>query len=294
MTVQDSYNKLALILSQDISNTLKDLLETKHLYQNMRIPFREQLLKSIAAGMGGFQTEMARAVTDKLRSAPWHPNQPAHETVPLFHPELHVEQLAFQVPHLKLFCTACDRVEPFNYLSAYDAFEPQTVTTGAPPTQKTITVQVFTFTFLCQSCKSIPEVFLVRREGDKLILNGRSPIEHVPVPSDITKSIKPFFSGAVVAHQSGQTLAGLFLLRVLIEQWVRERATAPTLRVDQAIDEYMNNLPNDFNARFPSLRTLYEKLSGDIHSATGSAQLFEDACRQIIQHFEARRLFGLS
>jgi hypothetical protein len=33
--------------------------------------------------------------------------------------------------------------------------------------------------------------------------------------------VKHFYRGAVVAHQSGQTLAGIFLLRTIIEQWAR-------------------------------------------------------------------------
>jgi adenylate kinase len=71
--------------------------------------------------------------------------------------------------------------------------------------------------YQCQSCKGVPEVFLVRREHLKRTNAGRAPIEHVEVPKDIPKHVSRFFRGAIVAHQSGQTLAGIFLLQTLIE-----------------------------------------------------------------------------
>ena len=55
----------------------------------------------------------------------------------------------------------------------------------------------------------------------------------------------------------------------------------------------MSSLPLDFKARFESFRTLYDKLSGDMHTAGGNANLFEWAIAKIKEHFEARRLFRL-
>jgi len=56
----------------------------------------------------------------------------------------------------------------------------------------------------------------------------------------------------------------------------------------------MAALPEDFKTRFPSMRTLYGDLSVDIHGASGSPALFERALVEIVQHFEARRLFKLA
>jgi hypothetical protein len=52
-------------------------------------------------------------------------------------------------------------------------------------------------------------------------LSGRAPIEHVLVPNVIPKNAAGFFKDALIAYQSGQTLAALFLLRTLIEQWLK-------------------------------------------------------------------------
>jgi len=55
----------------------------------------------------------------------------------------------------------------------------------------------------------------------------------------------------------------------------------------------MQSLPEDFKARFPSMRSLYGELSAAIHRADGAAALFDTAVAQINEHFEARRLFKL-
>jgi hypothetical protein len=158
-----------------------------------------------------------------------------------------------------------------------------------------LTVQVFAFSFLCQACKSIPEVFLVRRLGLKLTICGRAPIEHVEAPPVIPRPVQSFFKGGVLAFQSGQTLAGNFMLRTLVEQWARLATGLETeTKADIVMDTYMDSLPKDFKDRFPSMRDLYGALSSDIHAALGSPDLFERAQKEIVEHFDARRLFKLN
>ncbi len=295
MTVADAINKGAVALSEDITLTLKQLLETKHLYQSITTSFKDEILKTAVSGIGGFQTKLVETDIGRLYGGSWHVWQPSQEWKGPLHVQMPAgpSKLAFKVPHVKLFCHKCGRVEAFNYLFGQDSLDFGTAVTGVTPADNQPTTQIFVFSFHCQSCKGIPEVFLVRREGNKLTLSGRSPIEHVEHLRVIPKAIARFFSGAVVAHQSGQTLAGVFLLRVLIEQWVQSQAKIKNLKVDQALDEYFDALPEDFKKRFPSLRILYSDLSVDIHSATGSAELFEKTQQQIIEHFEARRLYKL-
>lgn len=67
----------------------------------------------------------------------------------------------------------------------------------------------------------------------------------------------------------------------------------PVRRADQVIEVYMGTLPADFKGRFASMRDLYGELSGDLHSATGSSELFDKAKGQIAEHFETRRVFKL-
>jgi hypothetical protein len=192
---------------------------------------------------------------------------------------------------VKLFCVSCDRAEPYNLVFVNEVF--QRIQLEGFQT-KGETHQAFVLAYKCQSCKGTPELFLIRRRGFKLTNEGRSPIEHVAVPPFIPKEVRQFLSGAIVAQQSGQTLAGLFLLRTLLEQWARMSSGSQSQQADQVMEDYMATLPDDFKKRFPSMRTLYGDLSVDIHTATGSPELFEKAQTEIIEHFDGRRMFKLA
>ncbi|MBI2815938.1 MAG: hypothetical protein HYX72_03265 [Acidobacteria bacterium] len=272
---------------------LKDLLESKHLYQGVLIDHTalskdySNLLQNPGEDLWRFQIDVSQlllndwVVIDNSKRTPKAVGVPAASK----------ENLAFKVPDVKLFCRECDRIEAYNSISPDDI--PQYTRSSQPLGIGNRRVQVFVMSFLCQSCKTVPEVFLIRRKGSRVTICGRAPMEAVAVPGAIPKSVHRFYSGAVVAHQSGQTLAGLFLFRTLVEQWARGQMSEPPNQADQVLDRYMATLPDDFKSRFPSLRALYAELSADIHSASGSEELFGKAGQQIVEHFEARRLFKL-
>jgi hypothetical protein len=122
-------------------------------------------------------------------------------------------------------------------------------------------------------------------------------MEAVDVPAVIPKSVQDFYGGAVVAHQSGQTLAALFMLRTVIEQWARSKVIIAneTAQAEGAtvLEQYVAALPHHFKETFPSMRKLYTDLSADLHTATVSDGLFDRATQEITEHFDARRLFKL-
>jgi hypothetical protein len=131
----------------------------------------------------------------------------------------------------------------------------------------------------------------------KLRLVGRDPIEVLPVPKVLPKDVSKFYSDAQIAHHAGQTLAGLFLLRVFIEQFWRTLPVVNELlqRDERATGEkqgeaYQTSLPNDFKSHFPSLKDIYGKLSSAMHNAEAKPDLFEASCVEIVEHFDARRL----
>jgi len=268
-----------------ITANLKELLEKKHLYQSISVDYAGLLadLSKYDATMRGLLerdflqlVETDWMVIDKADHRPGLAGPPC---------------IRFETPDVKLFCSTCNRIEAFNSISSTEfsqrgRFSEPSILAGK-------TVQVFVFSLLCQSCKVVPEVFLVRRHGLKLTNSGRSPIEHVEVHPAVPKSLHKWFRSAIVAYQSGQTLAGIFLLRTLIEQWVREITQQPDLQADRVLEAYMGLLPPGFKARFPSLSSLYGDLSDDLHRAIGSSDLFESVEADIIKHFEARRVFDL-
>jgi hypothetical protein len=280
-------DRLKSNFSDSITRTLKSLFQTKHLYQSELVNIDNT-----------FDVELMLLKKDSLEKAKesfllnaksnWATEDTGSKQVgaPID------TRITFDIPDVKLYCSKCGGLEAFNSVSCEEFFSRGSSTSEIFSLTPGTTIQTFIFSFLCQSCKSVPETFMVRREGFKLILCGRSPIEYVEVPNVIPKAIKRFYSSAIVAHQSGETLAGLFLLRTLLEQWVVSKTEGAT-SADQAIELYMNSLPSDFTSRFPSFRAIYSELSGDIHSAKGSPELFESVKNRIIEHFDARRLFKL-
>lgn len=292
--------KLLGQFSEMIPAAIKELLEKKHLYQSVTLDPR-----GLIAVTGGGRTETSLAKEIKImESIGW--------MIPEDHPSLNTKATTsgavavqaaqslvwLKAPDVKLFCEECDRAEAFNSIATRILVS--SVGDNSLPLQgsvgdNSLAVQVFAFSFLCQSCKSVPEVFLVRRRGLKLTLCGRAPIEYIEVPFFMPKQVQPFYRRAIVAFQSGEVLAGNFLLRTVIEQWARIATHLETAtQSDRVMEVYMDSLPNDFKSRFPSIRDLYATLSVDIHGAVGSPELFERAQGEIVEHFDARRIFKLT
>lgn len=266
-----------------IQAAFKTLLERKHLYQSVIVE-TIQSPDSVGDPIGTVRQDFL--LTVRAFNGPWFLAGPT--TVHRISPHASDERLLVTPPDLKLYCTSCGRSEAFNLVSVEDCFRHDGYSGGIEGHQ------AFVLLYRCQSCKGVPEIFLVRREGLKLTNTGRDPIEHVEVPKEVAKNHKKFFSGAIVAHQSGQTLAGLFLFRTLIEQFAREATSSQTRSADQVMSDYMATLPADFKDRFPSMKSLYDELSADLHAALASQELFERARLEIEEHFRARALFKLT
>jgi hypothetical protein len=153
---------------------------------------------------------------------------------------------------------------------------------------------LFALLLQCQRCTGKPEAVLIRREGWRLSLHGRSPMEYVEVPKYIPKQERHLFRDAIIAGHSGKTLAGLFYLRTFIEQFAR-RVTGETGRRpgNEIMEDYGKTLPERHRGSMPSLREWYERLSEPIHAAKDDEKLFEEAKEAIELHFDIRRVFKI-
>ena len=274
------------LFGDQVSDALKMLLETKHLYQSVRIDFRD--IEVDLSGIRQDARDSLKRILQALPGKPWSAIDRSNHS-----PMLPANgSIQFQTPDAKLRCSVCKRVEAFNSISTREMSDrearAETSRSGGS------IVQDFALSSECQSCKGPHSVFLVRRRGARLTIAGRAPIERIEVPAFIPQDLESWFSGAIVAHQSGQTLAGLFLLRTLVEQWVRTAiGQEGSGLADLALEAYMHSLPDDFKARFPSLRDVYTRISADLHGAIGSEELFAECLADIERHFEARRVFKL-
>jgi len=293
-------------LGEWIARNFRELLEKKHLYQNYNLDqgtIDAEIEKEIVEAPKEMAEEL-RGLYRNILDRGWNimgKPQPMAQAIPNDDKLLSQLPVIFILPTMKVYCSTCNRQEAFNPVFAESLLEKAWVDyelkeVPAHDGEKSSpgkTVQVFALGFQCQSCKGLSEFFLIRREGLKLMLHGRSPMEHVVVPSFIPRSVRQYYGRAIVAFQSGETLAAIFLLRVLIEQYARDKSNDKDSKVEPLIDEYMAGLPDDFKARFPSLREYWEKLSIAIHTANESEELFQEACSKIERHFDAKRLFEI-
>lgn len=292
------------LMESDFSNAIvtgvKELLEQKHLYQNVVISFPsfEEIYKNVfrIENIERIQSNVRKEcqlIYDSATVFRWNVPSPIEGRRPPFYtgnaPERTVVDIDFTPPTVKTFCSVCESIQPYNYVHGVEISKDFR---DINQIEEPVEIQVFALAFECQSCKSFPEVFMVRREKMKLILSGRTPMEQVDVPKFIPKLQRKFFSDAIIAYNSGQILAGKFLLRTFIEQHVRDFAKDKiTQNTDELFEKYGANLPDDFKKRFPSLSNIYSQLSIDIHGADQLPDSFLQARQDIEKHFKAKELF---
>ncbi|HEX3856171.1 MAG TPA: hypothetical protein VHY30_02610 [Verrucomicrobiae bacterium] len=287
------------LLEEAIQLAFKQLLSEKHLYQYVEVDigFISTVAETVQKGMGAAilssDRTVKRTTLDDAKkycveqtAVIWCPSRAITNTINF---QSGLAPILFELPTINTFCNHCDGSPPFNPVAensflAHEARQDK----------------IYLLGYQCQQCKGQPIYFLVCREGLKLRLAGRYPLEVLPTPKVLPKSVSKYYGNAMIAHHAGQTLAGLFLLRVFIEQFwrivpaVKELvALQPKATGDEQGDAYQSKLPQDFNSRFPSLKDIYGKLSAAIHSADENAALFDDSCVKIEKHFEARRLFEI-
>jgi len=272
-----------------VAKAFKQLLSEKHLYQLVEVekdfipqavrdvhfelivktkqPFAPDKARQPPLTIDAITAQAEKIVANEL----WLPREFTPTTLRFSQDSYFVH---VDLPTINTFCEHCDARWPFNPVSE-----------GSYVVQGDGQDEFFYLGYQCQQCKGVPIRFLVRREGLRLRLAGRYPIEVLPTPKELPKTVSKYFGNALIAHHAGQTLAGLFLLRVFIEQFwrtvpeVRELVTIqPKATGDEQGDTYQGTLPQDFKSRFPSLKEIYGNLSAAIHSADGNAKLFDDSC----------------
>lgn len=294
-------------IAEGASRALAELFGKKHLYQSVELnlePARNAVAQEIkrqtrslrhVATVAGSERKCPPA-EDEVLALRWEKRPSVNPINALLskHEEVAIidaTRLIIELPTVRMICQKCRSEEPFN---------PLRDSTQWNATRDSPSVQVLIASYECQNCKSDPVVLMVRRRTSKLTLCGRDPIEPLLLPKFLPKESAKFYSAAQVAHNSGNTLAALFLLRVFIEQFWRtlpatrhflEQNLRPT--GEQLGDIYQKTLPTDFKDRFPSLQDGYEKLSDAMHKAAADIELFESWSAKILEHFDARRVFKL-
>jgi hypothetical protein len=293
--------EMTLPMAEVVAAAFHQLLSEKHLYQYVEVDISfipkvaeivHQNSKPVILSGGRMvkrsTLEEAKARCFEQTKVIWLPNSVSTNKIQSF--VTGYAPIGFELPTINTVCAKCEERPPFN-----------------PVPESSFWVcgvgqdELYLLRYQCQQCKGQPVSFLVRREGLKLRLAGRYPLEVIATPKFLPKEVSRYFGNAQIAHHAGQTLAGLFLLRVFIEQFWRtipkvkefigkqEKATG-----DEQGSVYQCTLPADFNSRFPSLTDVYDRLSAAIHSADENAALFDDSCAKIVEHFDARRVYRIA
>ncbi len=291
-----TFNLMKPFFSDAIADSVKRLLEEKHLYQEQAVVFPD--VNVIFDKLGehiNLHPIQIRGVLNYVYKESvdleWKVQPPTGQReVGVYtrsDSDLAIVAIDFAPPTVRTYCQVCNSIEPFNFVHSTDFLKDFR---RSPIEIKT--EQVFLFAYQCQGCKTAPEIYMVKRFKMKLSLCGRTPAEQVLIPLYIPKPLRKYYSDALVSFYSGQTLAGSYLLRNFIEQVIRGTSIDPIAKdMDELFIEYADKLPEDFKARFPSLQRIYYELAAYQENSSGADDLFQLAKEKIDLHFEARRLF---
>lgn len=323
LTEQFSFEKE---VESAIRSAFSELLERKHLYQNVSVDFGNirSLITEVATRdfHGRFvigsptNPPTKKQIEDFIKSLEkqyenringWSSSEWIlidEATAKAFNgDEERIGMNRFAIPSINTFCSICDS-GPWPHNLAHDsgtrgyAFESD---------ENTANAQIFSLSFQCQNCKKEkrePLVFLVKRNGLKLILAGRSQFPEVSVPDFIPKELQKIFRNAVVANQVNFTLAAAMYLRTLVEQHFYQAIPKTEIdairlkgnpRGDELAELYAETLPAEFPSYVPSLRKAYDDLSEVMHRGDEN----DEASKKVLsvkanieQHFEALKLLN--
>ena len=295
-----------------ISESVRTLLEHKHLYQSveMDISVDRKEVRNFVDTSDEYATEDRTFVVpihqyDKDIDAGLDHSRKTLEAVSwrfwvdLPHPgninddSLKYEFLDIQLPDIKVACDFCDdTVQPHNPVRVNGLEDGVAVELGS---QK----QIFFFSYLCQSCKRESVIYVVRRQERKLTIVGRSRFESVPIPNAIKNLPEDrFYRDAVIAFNTGRTLASLFYLRTLIEQYLRRVLAVDKdekIRGEDLAKDYRKLLKEKkFPPQLDTLGNTYNSLSSAIHAACDDEELYTKARVDIEKHFEGLDLIPIS
>lgn len=286
---------------RQVAEVLRALLERKHLYQSEYVAIEGERYNAIYQAVPDRQVPEIRNHFLLHVVGPWQALAPEGRRAPPLR-DTGISVVRFEAPTINVYCTdgKCGRTQAFNLLRVTEVLSGELLFAAARGGDATAadgfkegdeTLQIFALAYRCQSCKGAPEAFMVRRQNTKLTLSGRTPIEHVEVPTVIPKPERKYWQTAWLAHNVRETLAGLFLLRTLIEQHARRVVGDDQLLGGDLVDRYTTSLHPDFRGKWPSFGDLYRRLSVALHRADASDTLFVDTASLITRHFRARELY---
>jgi hypothetical protein len=317
--IETTYNEII----NTICNAICDLMENKHLYQNIAIDFskiheRIGKIKFVARRAANKHLEDTRTreyqephrkLLNKFKSNFWYFDYFTYGfnrkiakkwKYALLH-DNDGARINMTAPTINIVCKTCfGHRTPHNsgfvgLQGFFESINKYGKDIGNAFSARKDIIQTFFFPYQCQKCKGEPIVFMVRRKGLKLQLVGRNHIEQIVVPDYLPNDEAEYFKNAIISCNSGYVLAGLLYLRTFIERYMRRVTNAKDKRLtgDELAEAYAKLLDEEFPNKFTSLKTVYNDLSVPLHAAKDDAGQFEKSRDDILMHFDALRLIPL-
>lgn len=272
-----------------IRESLRKLLESSYLYQNVAI--EDSLIENAAKQSAATKEDSVSgprlmAEFDMIVSRRWVPGDPANppQTGPR---SIGPALIRFDLPTIRTWCASCGEVEvhkPVRGQAALPFSADQTLLSST-------TAQTFVLEYECQaSCTAAPLIFLVRRQGTKLQLTGRSEPNSVSAPSPIPEPLRRIYRDAMWAVACNDLPAGFYHVRTLIEHAMKNQLNRPLAeQIDGAtLCEEYNKVIDPVIARRASLTAIFAETSRHLHERSGGPLDFEKARNLIVNHFSLK------
>lgn len=275
-------------VQDEFARTLKELLETKGMYQNLRIneaifdtlpsefreEFRQRPIMPYSRGDGD----------DNPRDRGFGASQPLGTPV-------NKMEAGFYLPNVNIHCSHCEHSTTFLSMmySTNRSFD------NPYPLFGSDTEQVFTLYYRCGSCRGVYIAFQVLRKGFKLQLTGRSAPYRPAIAKEWPKSIADIVQDAFVAGSENDIPAAYYHLRTAAEFYLKGELGIPVqekLEGAELCEQYNATIDTRLKSGFPSFGTMYSELSAGLHTRQVSLEQFQKLCNDFLAHLQAKALFA--
>lgn len=269
-------------LQDAVVRALKELLQNKGMYQNLRIDD------------ASFKSALPPALTDEFRTRPYMPHSRGGMT-PVGGTGIGTptEQMpiGFYLPAVTLPCPTC--AHSSSYLS--NPYSKQKHFDDPYPLLGADTEQVWSLYYSCSVCRKHHIVFQVVRKGFRLQLTGRSTPFRPAIAKEWPKEIKEIIEDAYLAVSEGDVPAGYYHLRTAVEFYLKTCLSVPVeMKVDgtELCEKYNMQADERLKLGFPTFGPMYSELSLGLHSRAVSVEGFTKISSNFLGHLKAKAMFA--
>lgn len=231
----------------ECARMIKELLETKGLYQNVRV--NDAIFKKLAPG---FVREFRKRPVVPISRGEGDDHRVGRRvdvgTQPLEIAQDEMEA-GFYLPNVTLDCSRCGRPNSFLSMTCY-----YRAVFGPYPILGEDTEQVFTLVYRCSICRSTYVVFQVLRKGFKMQLTGRSIPFRPAIAKEWPKEIEDIVKDAFSAAAEGDVAGAYYHLRTAAEFYLKkECGLAVEAKIDgsELCDKYNATIDERLKSGFP-------------------------------------------